>query len=331
MVVGPPLAHGEVPRWPRALGPRRPARRIHPFELGVVCEVFGLDRRADGLPGFEFAVCAAGDRTLPALGGTSVQVTHGLERMTTADLVVIPAWETGDVAAPVAVRDALHQVVDRGGLVLSVCSGVFLLAACGLLEGRRVTCHWYDADTLAERFPDLQVEPDRLYVEDGPILTSAGTAAGIDACLYLVRRELGPRVANAIARRMVAPPHRDGGQAQYVETPVAERDHHSSDLAPLLAWLQTHLDQPHTVVGLAATAHMSPRTLARRFVATTGTTPARWLARQRVLLAQQLLEADELGVEDVARRAGFGTADLMRHHFTRQLGTPPQAYRRAFS
>lgn len=305
--------------------------RIHPFELGVVCEVFGLDRAADGLPTFDFAICAGRRRTLPGLGGSSLRVGHGLDRAASADLVVIPAWEAGDLPAPPGIVAALHAAVERGATVLSVCSGVFLLAAAGLLEGRRVTCHWYHAELLARGFPTLRVEPNRLYVEDGPIITSAGTAAGIDACLHVVRRELGAEVANAIARRMVVPPHRDGGQAQYVETPVPRRTADSDSLAPLLDWMQAHLNEPMTVGGLADRAHMSSRTFARRFSATTGTTPHQWLIRQRVLLAQRLLETDNLGVEEIAHRSGFSTADLLRHHFTQHVGATPAAYRRTFS
>lgn len=306
-------------------------RRIHPFELGVVCEVFGLDRTADGLPAFDFAICASRRRTLPGLGGSTLRVEHGLERVGSADLVVIPAWETDDVEVAPGVAAALHGALERGATVLSVCSGVFLLAAAGLLEGRRVTCHWSDADLLVRRYPRLQVELDRLYVDDGTIITSAGTAAGIDACLYVVRRELGAEVANSIARRMVVPPHRDGGQAQYVEAPVARRDSDGDSLAPLLDWMQAHLPEPMTVADLAERAHMSPRTFARRFATTTGTTPHQWLTRQRVFLAQRLLEAEGLGVDEIARRTGFGTADLLRHHFTHQVGTTPRSYRRTFS
>ncbi len=303
---------------------------VHPFELAVACEVFGLDRSAEGLPTFDFAVCAMDDRPFPVTGGMTMQVGHGLDRAASADLVVIPAWRTDDVPVPTEIVDVLHAAVDRGATVLSVCSGVFLLAGAGLLADRRVTCHWYDADALAERYPCLEVEADRLYIDDGPVITSAGTAAGIDACLYVVRRELGAQVANGIARRMVVPPHRDGGQAQYIQTPVPVGVAVGDDLAPLLAWMQAHLDEQITVAGLAARAHMSSRTFARKFAAATGTTPHQWLTRQRVLLSQQLLEDGGLGVDEIARRSGFGAADLLRHHFSQQVGTTPMAYRRTF-
>jgi transcriptional regulator GlxA family with amidase domain len=303
----------------------------HPFELGVVCEVFGLDRTDDGLPGFEFAVCASTPGPLPMTGGLTLQTVHGLDRTESADLIVIPAWDAGASKPPAAVVDALRAAVNRGATVLSVCSGAFLLAAGGLLDGRRATCHWRHAEQLLARYPHVTLEPDRLYVEDGPIITSAGTAAGIDACLHLVRRELGAAVANGIARRMVVPPHRDGGQAQYVATPVPHRTDGSEDLAGLLDWVQAHLDQPHTVAGLAERVHTSPRTFARRFGAATGTSPQQWITHQRLYLAQQLLEEDTLGIEEIARRGGFGTAEALRHHFLRQLGVTPSAYRHRFS
>jgi transcriptional regulator GlxA family with amidase domain len=303
---------------------------IHPFELGTVCEVFGIDRSADGVPAFDFAVCACDQRPSHMAGGMTVQPRHGLERALSADLIAIPGWVPGDEPPGPEVVEVLHAAVDRGATVLGVCSGAFLLAAAGLLDNRRATCHWYHADRLSARFPTIALEHDRLYVEDGPVVTSAGTAAGIDACLHIVRRELGARVANTIARRMVIPPHRDGGQAQYVETPVPKRNG-GDELGLLLDWIQAHLDEPHTVAELAARLHMSPRTFARRFTNSTGAAPHQWITRQRVLLAQRLLEEDSLEVEEIARRTGFGAAESLRHHFTRQLGTTPTAYRSTFS
>ncbi len=305
--------------------------RVHPFELGVVCEVFGIDRVADGVPAFDFAVAGAGPSVIPGPGGTSLQVTHGLERLRTADLVVVPAWETDVDELPAGVADALRAALDRGALLLSVCSGVFLLALAGLLEDLEATCHWHHAERLARRFPQLRVRPDELYVDAGQVITSAGAAAGIDACLHVVRRELGADITNRIARRMVVPPHRQGGQTQYVRTPVPDGTHIGDDLGPLLGWMQGHLDAPMTVADLARRAHLSPRTFARRFSEVTGTTPLRWVVRQRVLLAQQLLEEDRLSVDDVARHSGFTSAELLRHHFSRETGTTPAGYRRTFS
>src|ERR1035441_6537858 len=230
-------------------------------------------------------------------------------------------------AGPAGPR-GLRAAVDRGARVLSICSGAFILGEAGLLDGRRCTTHWRHAAELARRFPQAKVDPDVLYVDDDPVITSAGTAAGIDACLYLVRKEQGSRVANGIARRMVVPPHRDGGQAQYVVQPVAPSC--DGTLRDLLEWRRGHLDQTLTVRQLAARANMSERTLARRFVQDTGTTPQRWLTGQRILLAQQLLEESDATVDAIAERSGFGNATALRHHFRVWRGTTPNAYRRLF-
>jgi transcriptional regulator GlxA family with amidase domain len=298
------------------------------FELGVVCEVFGIDRSDTGLPRYDFAVCAAEDGPIRSGGGFGMTLDHGLERLAEADLVAVPHWRSVDEPPPEPLLDALRAVVARGGRVMSVCSGAFVLAAAGLLDGRRATTHWRYAAALAERYPATEIDSNVLYVDAGPVLTSAGTSAGIDLCLHVVREEHGPAVANAIARRMVVPPHRDGGQAQYVETPVPlpRRD----DLADVLAWAVEHLDRPLSVDDLAARALMSPRTFARRFRAATGTTPYAWLLHQRTLHAQRLLEQG-LAVEEVARRAGFGSAATLREHFGKIRGTSPSAYRRTFA
>jgi len=226
------------------------------------------------------------------------------------------------------VLDALRDAHARGAWVLSICSGAFALGDAGLLDGRRCTTHWLHAAALAARFPHATVDPDVLFVEDDRIITGAGTAAGIDACLHLVRRELGAAAAASVARRMVVPPQRDGGQAQYVETPLPPV---ADTLAPLLTWMLEHLDDDLGVPELAARALMSPRTFARRFRAETGATPAAWVARQRVARAQELLERTDAPVDEVARRVGFGTGALLRHHFARTLGTTPLAYRRQFT
>jgi transcriptional regulator GlxA family with amidase domain len=299
------------------------------FELGVVCEVFGIDRTDTGLPGYDFAVCAAEPGPLRTGGGFGITPEHGLDRLADADLVAVPHWRSPDERPGEDLLDALRGVVARGGRVMSVCSGAFVLAAAGLLDGRRATTHWRYAATLAERYPEVEVDPNVLYVDAGQVLTSAGTSAGIDLCLHLVREEHGPAVANAIARRMVVPPHRDGGQAQYVDAPVPpprSRD----DLGDVLTWAVEHLDTPISVEQLAARALMSPRTFARRFRAVTGTTPYAWLLHQRTLLAQRLLE-EGLSVEEVARRSGFGSAATLREQFARVRGTSPSAYRRAFA
>lgn len=303
---------------------------VHPFELGVVCEVFGLDRSDEGLPVYDFAVVSAEGRTLSThVPGFTVSTPYGLERLEEADLIAVPASDRNVTRdCPPELLDALRRAVDRGARVLSVCSGVFVLGAAGLLDGRHCAAHWRHAEILARRFPRAIVEPDVLYVDADPVITSAGTAAGIDACLHIVREEQGPEVANKIARRMVVPPHRDGGQAQYIERPLPRS--RCDTVGEVLAWMERHLDEEVTVEQLAARAHMSPRTFARRFQQETGTTPYRWILRQRVLLAQRLLEATNETMDTIAWRTGFGTAAALRHQFARSLGTTPQAYRRTF-
>ncbi|MEU1594678.1 helix-turn-helix domain-containing protein [Streptomyces sp. NPDC005708] len=302
---------------------------VHPFELGVVCEVFGIDRSDEGLPVYDFAVASAEGHSLGTHCGFTVSTPHGLERLEEADLIAVPAGDTyADRTYPPELLDALRRAAERGARVLSVCSGVFVLGAAGLLDGRRCAVHWRHADALARRFPRAVVEPDVLYVDEDPVITSAGTAAGIDACLHIVRKEQGPEVANKIARRMVVPPHRDGGQAQYIERPLPRSQ--CDTVAEVLVWMERHLDQEVTVEQLAARAHMSPRTFARRFQQETGTTPYRWILRQRVLLAQELLERTDETMDTIADRTGFGTAAALRHQFVRALDTTPHAYRRTF-
>ncbi|MFE9170445.1 helix-turn-helix domain-containing protein [Streptomyces kebangsaanensis] len=303
---------------------------VHPFELAVVCEVFGLDRSDEELPVYDFAVASAEGASLRThVPGLTVSTPYGLERLEEADLIAVPAADANASRDyPPALLDALNRAVERGARVLSVCSGVFVLGAAGLLDGRRCAVHWRHADELARRFPRAVVEPDVLYVDEDPVITSAGTAAGIDACLHIVRKEQGPEVANKIARRMVVPPHRDGGQAQYIERPLPKSP--CDTVGEVLVWLEEHLDQEVTVEQLAARAHMSPRTFARRFQQETGTTPYRWVLRQRVLLAQELLEATDETMDVIADRTGFGTAAALRHQFVRALGTTPNSYRRVF-
>ncbi|MGL4176985.1 MAG: helix-turn-helix domain-containing protein [Dermatophilaceae bacterium] len=294
------------------------------FEYGVLAEVFGLDRRDEGLEPFDFRVCSERPGGLDSRFGTQVVAAHGLDAAADADLVAVPASNTAWSPSP-AVVATLRAAVDRGAWVLSVCSGAFTLAAAGLLDGRRCTTHWRYAAELAERYPQAVVDPDVLYVRDGTVITSAGTAAGIDACLHLVRLELGTAVATTIARRMVVPPHRDGGQRQFIERPVPTTE--AESLGPVLAHVLETLDQVHTVAGLARRAAMSPRTFARRFVAETGTTPHRWITDQRILRARTLLEETDLTVDQVSRDAGFGSAAQLRHHFTRCIGLSPNAFR----
>lgn len=300
---------------------------VAPFELGVLCEAWGIDRTAQGVPAFGFAVCAPERRSVTTTHGFDLSVRHGLDRVGEADLVCVPAMPR-DHAVPEPVLVALREAHARGARVLSVCTGAFVLGEAGLLDGRRCTTHWMYADELAARFPAAEVDPDVLYVDAGPVVTSAGSAAGLDACLHLIRQDFGARVAASVARRMVVPPHRDGGQAQYVRSAVP--DCTADTLTAVLGWMVEHLDEDLSVDALAARAAMSPRTFARRFRDETGTTPHQWLTHQRVLRAEQLLEETSLPVEAVAHRAGFGNPAALRHHFGRVRGTTPAAYRRTF-
>ncbi|MEV0152595.1 helix-turn-helix domain-containing protein [Micromonospora sp. NPDC050686] len=298
------------------------------FELGVLAEVFGTDRTADGFPGYRFAVCSPDGGPVRTSSGFQLVPTHDLTPVEDADLVAVPAHTRGG-AVPEPVLAALRRAADRGARLLSVCSGAFVLGAAGLLDDRDCTTHWRHVDELQRLHPRARVSCNSLYVQDGRLLTSAGTAAGIDACLHLVRQAHGSEVATRLARRMVVPPHRDGGQAQYVEAPIPKAPE-AATLEPVLAWLMGHLDRPVTVEELAGRAGMAPRTFARRFRAETGTTPHDWLTNQRLLLARRLLEETVLSVEEVAGLAGFGDAAGLRHHFTRRVGTTPLAYRSTF-
>ena len=300
---------------------------VAPFELGVLCEAFGVDRSDQGLPRLDFAVCGVKPGPVRTSMGFTVVVEEGLERLAEADLIGVPAMPR-DGEYPEAVLAELRAAVDRGARVLSVCTGAFVLAAAGLLDGRRCTTHWRYSDELAARYPLAKVDCNVLYVDDGPVITSAGTAAGIDACLHIWRSEHGAAVATMIARRMVVPPHREGGQAQFVEAPI--RPAEVQTLSGVLDYMAGRLQEDMTVESLAKLANMSPRTFARRFRAETGTTPYDWLLARRVAAAQKLLEEGDDPIEVVASRCGFGTAGVLRHHFAKRLGTTPQAYRSAF-
>lgn len=302
--------------------------RVAAFELGIVCQVFGLDRSDDGLPAHDFALCGPTPGPVPTTSGFVVDVPHGLDRVAEADLVTVPAWPTLDAPVDPGVLTALRAAVERGATVLSVCSGAFALAAAGVLAGRHATTHWQFVDRLAAGNPEVTVDRDVLYVVDGPVLTSAGAAAGIDACLHLVRERYGAATANTLARRMVVPSFREGGQAQFVDLPVPPPP---DGLAGLLDWMRLHLAEPLTVPELAARALMSPRTFARRFKDTTGATPHRWLLDQRLQHAEHLLETTDLPVDTVAARAGFGSADTLRHHFATRRRVSPHTYRRSFA
>lgn len=304
------------------------------FELGVACEVFGIDRTEEGVPAFDFRICGPEAGVPLRLSvGSSVIPERGLEGLRGADLViVVPSWRrTGEELTEMApgILDALRRAHADGAIMLSMCSGAFILAAAGLLDGRPCTTHWRHAAQLREMYPVAKVDEDVLFVDDGDVVTSAGTAAGIDAALHLVRREIGSDAANVIARRMVVPPQRDGGQRQFIERPVPTC---SDDMfAEVLDWMVEHLEEQQPVARLAELAGMSTRTFARRFAAETGTTPVQWLVQQRIVAARTLLESTDLDVDHVAHRCGFSSATLLRHHFRRLVGVTPGEYRKTFA
>ncbi|NUT41679.1 MAG: transcriptional regulator FtrA [Thermoactinospora sp.] len=301
-----------------------------PFELGCVVEVFGLPRPELRVPWYDLKVCAESPEPLRAVGGFTLQAAHGLDVLASSDTVIVPG--VSDVRGPVSgeLVAALRRAHERGSRLVSICSGAFALAAAGLLDGREVTTHWRYADLLQQRFPAVRVNPDVLYVDHGDVLTSAGSAAGIDLLIHLVRKDHGATVANDVARRLVVPPHREGGQAQFIQaavTPVNEHD----GVAHAMAWALDHLAQPITVAGLAAIACMSERTFIRRFKQQTGTSPLRWVISQRVAATLPLLESSDAPVEEIGAAVGFESPVTFRHHFSRTMRTSPSAYRRAFA
>ncbi len=299
------------------------------FELGVACDMFGLNDITDlDIPWYRLSVCGSGPVPVTVDGGLQLHAPHGLEKIRQARTVVVLPTEDLD-RVPAEVFEALRRAHARGCRIISLCTGAFVLAEAGLLDGRRATTHWSECDDLARRYPDVSVDPAVLFVDDGDILTSAGSAASIDLCLHVVRKDYGTEVATQLARQLVVPPQRDGGQAQFIDTPLPTLDD-SNMFAATVAWAQEHLNEPLTVDDLAARAAMSPRTFARRFLAATGTTPHQWVQRQRVHLAQRMLEASDLSIEAVAQGSGFCTPGNLRKHFQRIIQTSPQAYRRAF-
>ena len=296
------------------------------FEFAAACEVFGSDPPVPGW--YRLIVCSPGGEAVRAQFGVRVDATHDLSALRRADMVVVPPRHATELM-PAEVLQALRDAHRRGARILSLCTGAFTLAAAGLLDGRRATTHWRYAERLARQYPDIEVDPDVLYIDAGDVLTSAGSAASIDLCLHVVRSDFGADVATAVARGMVVPPHRDGGQAQYIETPLPEVSG-SDPVAEALSWAQSHLGDALTVEALAGRAAMSPRTFARHFRGATGTTPHQWITTQRVLFAQRLLETTDLSVDVVAERSGLGTAANLRQHFSRVVRTTPNGYRRAF-
>ena len=297
------------------------------FGVGVAAEVFGYDRRTIGLPAFDFALVAERPGVLRTDTGIAITVEHGLDRLERSDIVLVTAWNSQEPASD-AVLGALRGAAARGAVLVSHCTGAFVLAAAGLLDGLRVTTHWKHAGELAARYPSLDVDPSVLYVDNGQVVTGAGTAAGVDALLHLLRREWGAAAANALAREMVVPPHRDGGQAQFVDAPVPACQ--DDLLGAVLDWAVAHLAEDIHVDQLARRALMSSRSFARRFKATTGTTPHAWLLAQRLAAAEELLETTDASIEEIARLVGFGTAAGLREQFARRRGVSPRAYRQTF-
>jgi AraC family transcriptional activator FtrA len=301
------------------------------FEFAIAVEVFGLRRPELRVPWYEFEVCAADRGPLHAEGGVTLHVQRGLRTMEAAGTVVVPGWRH-DLEEPIprSLLTALRRAHARGARLISICSGAFVLAATGLLDGLRAATHWRYARIFAERFPRVKLVPDVLYVDEGQILTSAGSAAGLDLCMHVVRKDYGASIANQVARRLVIAPHREGGQAQFVSEPIAATDA-GSPLAPALEWALQNLREPISVPRLARRAGMPERTFCRHFQALTGTSPARWLIGQRVITAQRLLETTSLPVDVIADRAGMGTAANLRHQFRAHLRTSPTRYRRTFN
>lgn len=303
--------------------------RLCTFEFGCVTELFALERPELGVDWYRFAVCASEPGPLRAAGGITVVAPYALRRLDRADTIVVPGWRDPDEAPPEALLKKIRQAYQRGARLCSICSGVFVLAAAGVLDGKTVTTHWRYAEKLQQRYPRVRVEPDALYVDEGQIITSAGSAAGLDMLLHLVRRDYGGAVANRVAQRLVVAPHREGGQAQFVPRPMPPDD--SGRLARLMDWMRQHAALPHTLHALAERAAMSPRTLQRQFHEATGMAPYEWLVRERVAAAREMLEAQTpLPIGRIAELAGFGSEESMRRHFRRIVLTSPAAYRDKF-
>jgi AraC family transcriptional activator FtrA len=303
--------------------------RLCTFEFGIAVEVFGLPRPEMGSDWYRFAVCAVDQGPLRATGGFQVMADGGLELLETAGTIIIPGWRGAHEPVPPALIAALQSAHERGARLMSICSGVFVLAAAGLLSGKRATTHWRYVEQLRTAYPDITVEPDVLYVDEGSVLTSAGSAAGIDLCLHVARHDFGPEIANRLARRLVVPPHREGGQAQFIERPLPPA-REGVRFGPLFDRMRARLAQEQSIAELAAEAGMSTRTFLRRFKAATGMPPGEWLLAERLICARELLETTPHSIEDIAAASGFGSAATLRHHFRARLGTSPAAYRERF-
>jgi AraC family transcriptional activator FtrA len=303
--------------------------RLCTFEFGCAVELFALERPELGVDWYQFAVCAIEPGPIRAAGGITIAAPCDPALLAAADTIVIPGWRDADEAPPPALLQQLREAHARGARLCSICSGVFVLAAAGLLDGQRATTHWRYTDKLARRHPAIDVQPDDLYVDNGQLITSAGSAAGLDMLLHLVRRDYGAHVGNLVAQRLVVPPHREGGQAQYLPRPMAHDD--QGRLTKLMDWVRKHPAQRHSVASMASRAAMSARTLQRQFQESTGFGPVEWVTRERIAIVKDLLETGDLPLAQVAERAGFGSEESLRHHFRRLALTTPAAYRRQFT
>ncbi len=300
------------------------------FEFGIAYEVFGLARPELGEAWYRFSVAGVEPGPLRAAGGLTVSVDHGLDVLETADLVVVPGWRGIREPVPAPLVEALQAAHRRGARVMSLCSGVAVLAAAGLLGGRRATTHWRYVEAVAEAYPDTSFDADVLYMDEGNTLTAAGSAAGIDLCLHVVRGDFGVEAANSVARRLVVPPHREGGQAQFIASPVPQ-EREGLRLGPLIDWMRGRLFEEQPIRMLAERAGMSMRTFQRRFEAATGDSVGEWLVKERLRLARDLLEKQvSASLDDIAVACGFATQATLRHHFRKRLGTSPAAYRKTF-
>jgi AraC family transcriptional activator FtrA len=303
--------------------------RISAFHLSVPSLIFGEDRTQLGLPRFDMRVCAMDNRDITMEGGLRLSVPYGLEALDDADIVIVPSWRDVEERPPEAALAALRSTSERGALMVGLCLGSFVLAAAGLLDGRRAATHWAFADQLAALYPAVRVEADPLYIDEGDILTSAGVVAGLDACLHLVRRLYGAEKASRLARRIVIPPHRQGGQAQFIETPISARPE-PDRFARVIDEVRARLNEPHKIEDVAQRAAMSARTFTRHFAKATGLGFHEWLIEERLRLAQRLLETTHLSIEEIATRSGFGAAVSLRQRFAAQFGLPPAQYRKSF-
>ncbi|MRW90116.1 transcriptional regulator FtrA [Duganella sp. FT80W] len=302
--------------------------RLCTFEFGCTVELFALERPELGVDWYEFAVCAVEQGPIRAAGGITVQAPYAPELLARADTIIIPGWRDADETPPPQLLAWIREAHARGARLCSICSGVFVLAAAGVLDGQRATTHWRYAERLARRYPLIEVQPDHLYVDNGQVITAAGSAAGLDMLLHLVRRDHGAKIGNQVAQRLVVAPHREGGQAQFLPRPMAQGE--QGRLSKLMDWLRGHPAQPHSVASMAERAAMSPRTLQRQFQQATGLGPIEWLIRERVAIVKEMLEQPDVPLAQIAEQAGFGSEESLRHHFRRLTATTPGAYRKRF-